>query len=161
KANHPYFVSIDIPSGVNADTGETRGTAFPADLTVALALPKWGHYLYPGAEYVGELVVKDIAIPALACEHVAPAGRILDKNLVRSWLRQRLKQSHKGTYGHRLLIGGSHEMRGAPVLAAQGALRSGAGMVTMALPRGIMSSVSARVTEAVMWEWPEEYGRFS
>lgn len=160
-ANHPYFVSIDIPSGIDANTGETGSVTFPADLTVALALPKWGHYLYPGAEYVGELVVKDIAIPFKACEHIAPSSQVLENTLVRTCLPQRSKHSHKGTHGHVLLIAGSHEMRGAPVLAAQGALRSGAGMVSMALPRGIMSSVSARITEAVMWEWPEESGRFS
>lgn len=156
----PVVVAVDLPTGIDADNGQLMDTAVKADLTVTFAFPKWGHFLYPGKEYVGELKVKDIGIPDQAIEHVGCSAHILTPEAVAQAIPRRIKHSHKGTYGHVLLISGSHEMRGAPVLAGNAALRSGAGMVTMAVPASILSQVSSQVTEAIMWAWPEHEGHF-
>ncbi len=153
-------VAVDIPTGIDANNGQQMDTAVRADLTVTFAFPRWGHYLYPGKDYAGELRVKDIGIPDEAVRKAGCNTRILTPDEVAEVIPKRNRHSHKGTYGHVLLVSGSHEMRGAPVLAGKAALLSGAGMVTMAVPSSILPQVSSQVTEAIMWAWPEQEGRF-
>ncbi|HJV45474.1 MAG TPA: NAD(P)H-hydrate dehydratase [Bacillota bacterium] len=155
------LISIDIPSGVNADTGEVYANVIVADLTITFAYPKWGQYLFPGAACCGEILVKDISIPSWVSDHFGLSAELLQADQVARWLPVRNRHSHKGTYGHVLIIGGSEEYVGAPALAAMGAIRSGSGLTTIALPHVIQPMVANRVMEAVFWPWPCENGAFA
>ena len=154
-------ISLDIPSGVNADSGEVIGEAIQADVTVSFAFPKWGHYLFPGAGLCGELIISDISIPPLIANQFQLSAHLLQQDMIGSLIPQRKRHSHKGTYGHVLIIGGSQAYIGAPALAAMAAVRSGSGMVTLAIPESIQYSVAGQVPEAVFWIWPDSGGQFS
>ncbi|MGQ9780253.1 MAG: NAD(P)H-hydrate dehydratase [Bacillota bacterium] len=129
-------VAVDIPSGVEADTGAVRGEAVRAVLTVTFALPKLGCLLYPGAACCGELVVVPISLPLGAMAEKL-RRRLSQEAEVAALLPDRPKDAHKGLAGRVLGIGGSPGLTGAPFLAARGALRAGAGLVTVLLPAGL------------------------
>jgi hydroxyethylthiazole kinase-like uncharacterized protein yjeF len=154
-------VAVDIPTGVNSDTGEAAQYTVKADLTVTFAFPKWGHFLYPGADYVGELVVADISIPTMVIDRFALKDKVLTDAELREKLPSRPRFSHKGTYGHVLVLAGSKEMTGAPVLSASAGLHTGCGLLTLAVPAPILPIVASRISEPVFWEWPAEQGHFS
>jgi NAD(P)H-hydrate epimerase len=138
-------VAIDIPSGVHGDSGAVLGTAAPATLTVTFHRAKPGHFLLPGRDYVGELVVADIGIP----EHVMDApGRLL-ANYPRLWralLPRRTPASHKYAHGHALVLGGGMASSGAARMAARAALRAGAGLVTVVCPQDALPVYAAHLT---------------
>lgn len=148
-------VAVDIPTGVNSNTGEVVDFAFRADVTVTFALPKIGQFIYPGADYVGELVVADISIPSTIVENSQFMHFLVTEALIREKLHVRSNNSHKGTFGHGLLVGGSLDMPGAPTLATMAALRSGAGLTTLAIPKSIKSMVFSRIPEAICLGLPE------
>lgn len=152
------MASLDIPSGVHGDDGSVRGIAVRAAFTVTFAYPKWGHYLFPGAEQAGELIVRGIGIPRFLGDEVGGQSRLVDASMVR--LPNRSAYSHKGTYGHALMVAGSGNMIGAPSLAAHAAVRCGAGLVTLAVPASLRAAVAAKVTEPVLWGWDEEEEHF-
>lgn len=129
-------VSVDIPSGVSSDTGRLCGTAVRADLTVTFAYPKRGHYLYPGASCVGRLETVDIGVPPDALSTLGPGLFCLEHDDVCDRL-DRPPDAHKGTLGHVVVFGGTPGKTGAPGLAAWAALRSGAGLATVACPSGL------------------------
>ncbi|OEG00248.1 hypothetical protein BHF71_05525 [Vulcanibacillus modesticaldus] len=157
-----YRVAVDIPTGVNSDTGQVVDIAFKAALTITFALPKLGQLLYPGVEYVGELLIVDISIPPKVVENFKLKKRMITPGMIKEILPIRTEYSHKGTYGHALLIGGSKDMPGAPTLAALAAMRSGAGLTTVVVPASIHSMVFGRVPEAICMGLPEEStGHFS
>lgn len=132
EAGRP-IVAVDIPSGVEADTGAVRGAAVRAAITVTFALPKLGCLLYPGAAHCGELVVVPISLPVqFMAEGIG--RRLTEAAEVAALLPARPKDAHKGLAGRVLVIGGSPGLTGAPFLAARGALRAGAGLVTVLLP---------------------------
>ncbi|HWP96807.1 MAG TPA: NAD(P)H-hydrate dehydratase [Syntrophomonadaceae bacterium] len=140
-------VAVDIPSGVEADTGKVNGEAVRAVYTVTFALPKLGLLLEPGREYVGALTVADISIPqALLCDPGLKTN-LINETLVHSMIRPRRPDSHKGSYGHVLVIGGSLGMTGAVMMASYAALRSGAGLVTAALPETLLPIVAGGIME--------------
>lgn len=146
-------LSVDIPSGVVADTGVIEGAAVRAARTVTFGLGKPGLYLYPGADRAGEVSVAGISLPP-----VLLAGGSLfmvDAKMLRGWLSRRSPTAHKGEVGHVLLVAGSQGMAGAARLAAAGALRSGAGLVTLALPASLQPVVAAGLTEAMTVGLPE------
>ena len=128
-------VAVDIPSGVEADTGAVHGEAIRAAITVTFALPKLGCLLYPGAGHCGALSVVPISLP------VGPAAEIrrhlTEPAEVLAWLPHRPRDAHKGRNGHVVVIGGSPGLAGAPFLTALGALRIGAGLATVLLPAGL------------------------
>jgi len=135
-------VAVDIPSGLPSDTGEVAWRTVTASLTVTFAAHKYGHVLPPACERVGELVVADIGIPPSALQVVGPRLWLLERSdAARAWPR-RAPGSHKGTYGHVLVIGGSVGKSGAAVLCALGALRAGAGLVTVATCQGALPLVA-------------------
>lgn len=154
-------VAVDIPSGINADTGEICGVAVKADLTLSFAFPKWGHFLYPGAQYRGELMVADISIPPEAERHFSLTDQIILPYSLKEEIPTRSPFSHKGTYGHALIIAGSRDMTGAPVLSAMAGLRAGCGLLTLAVPDGILPIVQQKMNEAIFWGLPEEDGFLS
>jgi hydroxyethylthiazole kinase-like uncharacterized protein yjeF len=144
RANIPV-VAIDIPSGVHGDTGALLGAAAPATLTVTFHRAKPGHFLLPGRDYVGELVVADIGIPEHAME--AP-GRLLANHprLWRPLLPRRTSASHKYAHGHALVLGGGIASSGAARMAARAALRAGAGLVTVVCPHDALVVYAAQLT---------------
>ncbi|MDD4171664.1 MAG: NAD(P)H-hydrate dehydratase [Syntrophomonas sp.] len=148
-------VAVDIPSGVEADTGKVNGTAVRADYTVTLAAPKLGQILAPAQEYVGNLIVADISIPRLLMEDPQYKLNLIDEAMVRKFIKPRAAESHKGTYGHVLVAGGSAGMTGAVILTSCAALRSGAGLVTAALPESLVPILDASVMEVMSRPLPE------
>lgn len=149
------IVAADMPSGLNADTGETSEPCIAARVTVALAWPKRGLLLYPGAEKAGELAVRPIGIPEAAARQQGVQTYVLDDGTL---LRRfgmtvppaRAADTHKGTYGHVLVAAGSREMSGAGVLCSGAALRSGAGLVTWAVPDSLALPMAGRLPEAMV-----------
>ncbi len=129
-----FHVAMDIPSGINADTGCVMGKAFDADLTVTYGFAKPGLILYPGKEHSGEVLIANIGITAnsLEClneeENGIPEYFMEQEDMI-EWLPKRPDDGNKGTFGKVLVFAGSEEISGACVLASLAALKSGAGMV--------------------------------
>jgi len=142
-------VAVDMPSGLSADTGRPLGVAVRATLTATMALPKVGQVVYPGREYVGELRVVDIGMPERVIREKAPPREYLDRGWATGVLRPRAADTHKGTYGHVLVLAGSRGKTGAAVLAAKGSLRAGAGLVTLACARSLQPLMAGYLPEAL------------
>lgn len=141
-------VAVDIPSGVHGTTGRILGTAIRADLTVTFAGAKIGHCLYPGAAQTGELRTIDIGIPAPILDSL-PGIEFVDRDAARTLLRPRQRTGHKGTYGHLLVIAGSRGKTGAAAMAANSAVRTGSGLVTLACPATLHDILEVKTTEAM------------
>lgn len=159
NASAAPVVAVDIPTGVDADTGRIGTDAVAARVTVSFAAPKLGLLLEPGSGLVGELVIEDIGIPGDALEDaVLGSDRITlpDATDVRRHLPGRSPTGHKGTYGHVLVIGGATGMTGAVVMTATAALRSGAGLVTCAIPEDSLGAVACGAAEAMTLPLPGE-----
>jgi NAD(P)H-hydrate epimerase len=152
----PFIVAVDIPTGVSGTTGEADPAAVPADITVTFGFPKRGHFLFPGAELIGELLVADIDIPEELATGVAV--ELVTPELVKGWLPPRPKGSHKGTFGKVLVVAGSTNYTGAPCLAGMAALRVGAGLVTMAVPSSVYPIIASKLTETTFLLLPSEIG---
>ncbi|BAS27120.1 NAD(P)H-hydrate dehydratase [Limnochorda pilosa] len=149
-------VSVDLPSGLDADTGQAHPEAVRAHWTVTLGLAKPGLFLLPGAEYAGRVEVASIGLPPEALEDPAQAPiELLEGRDVAALLPARPADSHKGTYGHLLVVAGSQGMSGAAVLVARAALRSGAGLVTLAVPASVQAQAAASLPEALTHGLPE------
>ena len=153
--------AVDIASGVNADTGAVMGAAIAAELTVTFGFAKYGHVTYPGAGFAGDLEIVDIGFAPAAIGEVAPRGCMIEKAQAAALLRPRALNTHKGTYGHPLIIAGSRGKSGAAVLAARGALRMGAGLVTAAIPGSIAAIVAAGQPELMTAPMPDREGHFA
>ena len=152
----PIILAVDIPSGLDADSGEVDPLTPRADLTVTMGLPKRGQCLFPGAAFVGQLVVADIGLP----ETQAGTGEpdLLTADLIRDLLPERPLHGHKGTFGSTLVLGGSSNYVGAPLLAAAAAARAGCGLVTVASIGQVLASADAVVPEATRLVLPGEMG---
>lgn len=152
----PWLVAVDGPTGMNYDTGELDPNAFHADLTVTFAHPKVGHFRFPAAHAVGELVVADIGIePKWVPEG---AFEVMDAATAQEWCPPRPADAHKNTFGKVAVVAGSTNYPGAPWLAAQAAARIGAGWVTLAIPRTIYPVLAAKTTEITYVLLPDELG---
>ena len=125
-------LALDIPSGLHADTGAVMGTAVRADLTVTFVGLKCGLFLGGGPACVGELIFADLGIPADCYAAQSPALRRIGSELISSLLPRRPRDAHKGDFGHVLIVGGGPGMPGAVRLCGEAALRSGAGLVSIA-----------------------------
>jgi NAD(P)H-hydrate epimerase len=143
------IVSIDIPTGINADTGAVMGAAVSADLTVTMALLKRGLVLHPGAERAGTVRVADIGIPSEVIEKEEIAVGLLGRGSAWGVITRRNPDSHKGDYGHLMLIAGSPGKAGAAVMAAKGALRTGPGLVSIASPNNLVPIIQSQLAEAM------------
>jgi ADP-dependent NAD(P)H-hydrate dehydratase / NAD(P)H-hydrate epimerase len=142
-------VAVDVPSGLSDENLRGGGECVCADVTVTFGLPKRPMVVYPGAEFVGQLVVDDIGFPDDLLSSDAFGIHITDQGEVLDLLPERPEDSHKGTFGHLLIIAGSAGMGGAAAMAAQAAVRSGVGLVTVAVPRVCLSCIEAHVLSAV------------
>ena len=145
-------VALDVPSGVDASTGETAGAFVRADLTVAFATMKRG--LLVNRDGAGAIVVVDIGLTAEAARF-AVAPPLMDATMARRGIPPIRADAHKGTRGKILVVGGAYGMAGATVLAARAALRSGAGMVRLCVARESVGAVQAAEPSAMAAHWPE------
>ena len=158
RAGRPV-VAVDIPSGLVADSSEPAGPAIRATLTVTFALPKRCLILYPAAGYAGSVRVVDIGIPLqLARDPKLPVG-LLEATDVASAFPSRDPASHKGTFGHVLVIAGSVGKTGAAALCASAAQRAGAGLVTLAVPESLNDILEVKLTEVMTAPLPETAAR--
>jgi NAD(P)H-hydrate epimerase len=155
NASGKAIVAVDIPSGLSADVGTFLGEHVQADLTVTMALPKRGLLLYPAAEHVGRLVVVDIGFPAMVREHAAVRCHVLVAEAITTQLHKRVADTHKGTYGHVLTVAGSPGKTGAGALASLAALRTGAGLVSFAVPSTLNAALETKLTEVMTVPLPE------
>ncbi len=145
---HPIIVAVDCPSGLNCDTGAIDTLAIPAHLTVTFAGPKRGHFKFPGAAACGEIVVADIGLTPDLPELKAVAVEVMTATHASKRLPLRPLDGHKGTFGKVLIAAGSDRYRGAPVLAAKGAFRAGAGLVALAVPELVRQTAVVALPEA-------------
>ncbi len=147
-AAKPIF-AVDIPSGLNADTGQVQGFCVKADATATFAFAKVGHLLHPGVQHTGRLKVIDIGIPAHIVEKVGCRQHLLTPGGSRRLLRPRDPQAHKGSTGHLLVVAGKSGTTGAAAMTAMAALRTGAGLVTLGCPQGVQALVAQQTLEAM------------
>lgn len=143
------IVAVDIPSGLDADKGTPLGVGVQAVMTVALGYPKLGQVIYPAVRYVGELVVADIGIEPAAVAEVAPAAELLTPEEIRPLVPVRNPDSHKGTYGHVVVIAGSRGKTGAAILASRACMRAGAGLTSLAAPRSLNNVFAGAMIEVM------------
>ncbi|HMM05704.1 MAG TPA: NAD(P)H-hydrate dehydratase [Clostridiales bacterium] len=148
-------LALDIPSGVNADNGETAKTVVAADHTVAFALPKLGNVLAPGGEKNGTLQVVDISFPPSLLAEKENDDVLIDEAWALTKMKPRKADSHKGIFGHILVVGGSANMTGSLILAGKGALKAGAGLVTYMMPKSLHEVVKTHNLEAMTFGLPE------
>ena len=153
------LVALDLPTGLNADTGEADPLCPTADVTVALGCPKVGHFAFPGADRVGRLEVVDIGIPPSLADDVPQ--ELITPERVLDALPRRPRNAHKGTFGRVMVIAGSSRYIGAAYLACMGAARSGAGLVTLAAPGSLLPVFASKLTETTFLPLPEKDGALS
>jgi ADP-dependent NAD(P)H-hydrate dehydratase / NAD(P)H-hydrate epimerase len=155
NTSHAYTVAIDIPSGLDSNTGAILGSAIQADLTVTLGYPKIGLYVGDAIDQVGHIEVVDIGIPNEYVQELKPQNHLLRPELVSPLVPRRPRSAHKGTFGHAGIVAGSPGKTGAPVLAALGALRSGTGLVTVATPQTVAPIVESKLLEIMTLALPD------
>jgi hydroxyethylthiazole kinase-like uncharacterized protein yjeF len=156
RGSAPFFVAIDVPTGLDCDTGAVDPATVAADLTVTLALPKRGFYLFPAANYLGEVVVSDIGIPSALTAHLAV--ELIDPGLVKDLLPPRPRHAHKGTFGKALIVAGSPNYTGAAYLASAAATRVGTGLVTLCLAQSLHPILASKLTEVTFLLLPHDLG---
>lgn len=157
-----WILAIDIPSGVNSDNGRVEGVAVKATKTITFVSPKKGFFLNEGPAYIGEWQTADISIPPLIAETLElEMPELITRSLAAVSLPVRPKTGHKGTFGHVVVIGGSHSYIGAPIFTAKAALHSGAGLVTAAVPERIYPLAAAQLPEALFYPLTDHNGHFS
>ncbi|MEK6759200.1 MAG: NAD(P)H-hydrate dehydratase [Deltaproteobacteria bacterium] len=153
-------VAVDIPSGIDASTGGRLGPAVEADVTAAMAVPKIGSYLYPGRACSGRVEVVGIGLSIDLLDGVATGNvALITDALVSATLRPRRVDGHKGSFGHLLVIAGSAGMTGAAYMSGVAAMRTGAGLVTIALPESLNAVMEAKTTEVMTRPLPEAAGQ--
>ncbi|MCL4253414.1 MAG: NAD(P)H-hydrate dehydratase [Anaerolineae bacterium] len=143
----PKVLAVDCPSGVNCDTGESDDNTLKADATITFIAPKIGLVKYPAANFVGELMIAPIDIPTTLPTMKNGIGELVTGQMVKSYLPERPSESNKGTFGKVLIIGGSANYIGAMHLAGVGALRAGAGLVTIATPEPVVDKLAGNIPE--------------
>ncbi|MFC1825340.1 NAD(P)H-hydrate dehydratase, partial [Thermodesulfobacteriota bacterium] len=155
NALNKAVMAIDIPSGLNADTGQIMGTAIKADLTVAFGYPKVGELLFPGADLVGRLVRVDIGIPEMVAGRVPGYCSMTEPTDFLNLLNPEREDIHKGNRGHLLILAGSKGKTGAAALTSLGAVRAGVGLVTLGIPESLNHIMEVKLTETMTTPLPE------
>ncbi len=147
-------VAVDTASGLDASTGIVAERTLPADATVTFHVPKVGHFAAPGSYYSGDVILADIGIPSQAS--VEPDHFLTDKEQLSALIPPKMDFDNKFSVGRVLVVGGSAGLTGAPCLAAESALRSGAGMVTAAVPAALNPVFEAKLLEVMTLPLGEE-----
>ena len=155
KSQRPnlLILALDIPSGLNADTGQVDPSSVAADVTITLGYPKTGLFMPPGSDLRGFLETVDIGVPPGLDADVRL--ELMTSRWAKGLLPKRPQSAHKGTFGRALVVAGSRNYIGAAYLAATGAMRVGAGLVTLALPESLRASAAARAAEPTYLPLPE------
>jgi ADP-dependent NAD(P)H-hydrate dehydratase / NAD(P)H-hydrate epimerase len=148
----PLVLSVDLPSGLNADKSNPIGATVQADITVTFTAPKPANVLPPACDFGGDLVIADIGSPASLIAEAKPWLFVTEVEDAKRWLvsTRYTPESYKNTHGHVLIAAGSRGYQGAAALCGNAAMRSGAGLVTVATPRSAQSSVARSVMPEVM-----------
>ncbi|MDD5509496.1 MAG: NAD(P)H-hydrate dehydratase [Dehalococcoidales bacterium] len=149
------IIAVDLPSGLNADTGAVDPSCLYADNTITLAFPKIGLFKYPGAERTGRITTADIGIPAYLAEQAT--DELITADWVSSALPRRPLNANKGTFGKVIIVAGSSNYIGAAYLACSSAMRVGTGLVTLATAARIQSIIAGKLTEATYLPLPEAH----
>ena len=155
NAQDKLKVSVDLPSGLNADNGQHEGAVIKADYTFTLALPKYGLYVSPGRELAGEVEVIPIGIPDSIVDDCHLYSTLTTPDIVTSSLPSRATEGHKGTFGKLLVVAGSLGLTGAAALASRSALRSGCGLVRVACPASALPIIASLNPEPTTHPLPE------
>jgi hydroxyethylthiazole kinase-like uncharacterized protein yjeF len=142
--------SLDVPSGVNALTGQVDSICVKADYTIVLAVPKPCHVTYPSASFCGKLITTDIGIPEYIINSIDSFTELINYDMIKAALPERKPDSHKGNYGRLLSICGSVGMTGAAYFAATAAIKCGAGLVTAAVPKSISIPLASKFNEVML-----------
>ncbi len=148
-------LAVDVPSGVETNTGQVPGTAMRAEATVTMGLPKPCLELFPAAEFAGEWAVADIGFPAEVVAGWPAAAEITELEQAAEWVPVRRPTAHKMEVGAALVIAGSFGMTGAAAMAVSAAYRTGAGLVRLALPASLVTALNATLAEVVFRPMPE------
>jgi len=143
------IIAMDIPSGVNGDTGQINGIAIKAQHTITFSLPKQGLLLYPGASFAGDVSVADIGIPRTLLTDSNIKQNIITSSAVRKMFGKRSPDVHKGNCGKALIIAGSKGLTGAATLTAKATVRSGAGLVTLGIAESLHDIMETKLTEVM------------
>ncbi len=154
--SRPPLLAMDLPTGLNCDTGEVDPVCPTVDVTVALGRPKIGLLAFPGVERVGRLEIADIGLPPELEGEEDIDLELLTAEWVRSRLPDRPLDSHKGTFGHALVVAGSRNYVGAAYLASQASVRTGAGLTTLASCQGVYAIAAGKLTEVIHLPLPED-----
>lgn len=148
-------VAVDIPSGIDADTGALLGVAVKAAKTVTFAVQKTGLSLYPGRWYAGEVSIAYIGIPFSLLDEVPHDAEALDEAQAKSWIPRWPLDSHKGLRGKVMILGGSRGYTGAPSMASTAALHTGSGLVYLGVPDGLRTMMEHKLTEVIKIGFPQ------
>jgi NAD(P)H-hydrate epimerase len=148
-------MAVDIPSGLEASTGRVHGNCVRADETITFAFPKVGLFMNQAIDYVGRVTVADISIPATLPQEENIRRWIITEDYAKKLIPQRHGNSHKGTYGHALIVSGSTGMTGAAYLTCEGVLTAGAGLITLGIPASLNSIMEQKLTEVMTKPLPE------
>ena len=154
----PYIVAIDCPSGVDSDTGEAAPETIPADITATMAAIKFGLLKLPAFELCGDIAVVDIGVTDKVPDWVSITNFVTNEEQVAALLPERPLSSHKGTFGTALVAAGSINYTGAALLAGKAAYRIGAGLVTLAVPSAIHTTLAGQFPEATWVLLPSKNG---
>ncbi len=154
SGSSPVVLSVDLPSGLDGDTGEPWGTAVSADVTVTLGGTKLGLLLPAARAHVGRLVEVDIGLAPEALAAIEPLARAATLEMARALLPARPVSGHKGSHGHVVVVAGSDGKAGAAALAGRAAIRGGSGLVTIATPAAVRDLVAGLLPEAMTEAWP-------
>ena len=154
QADRPV-VAVDLPSGLEADTGQVHGSCVHAVLTVTFGLPKTGHLFFPGRAYCGILRLTDIGLASEAIQRCPSRTLLLTEERMAECIPLRPEDAHKGTCGSVVVVAGSVGMTGAAALTADAALLAGAGRVTLGVPASLNDILEAKLTEVMTWPLPE------
>jgi len=150
-----HVIALDLPSGLNADTGAVDDACLYADNTITLGFPKPGLFNSPGTERVGKITIADTGIPSYLAEQVTI--ELITSEWARAALPKRSLQANKGSFGRVLVVAGSINYIGAAYLACSGAMRVGAGLVTLATATSLQPILASKLTEVTYLPLPESY----
>ena len=142
-------IAVDVPSGILCDSGSVISECFRADYTLSFTALKPLHVLYPSIDYCGKVIVSDVGIPKHVLDSCAYMMKTTDEFIKSEPVRERKKSAHKGNNGTLLAVCGSYGMAGAAMLAGEAALRTGVGLLKMAVPRSIYNIAAQRLAESV------------
>ena len=154
-SDHSLVVAIDVPSGLDADTGDAPGEVVVADVTATIGLPKIGLLLPVALPYVGTVSLVPIGIPPEVVQRASADLELITDWDLKTVLRRRQRAAHKGDFSHVLVIGGAAGYTGAPGLAARAATRSGAGLVTALVPGALVPALAGNMLEVMVHGAPE------